>query len=338
MKTQRFNQFISGLFAALFIGLAVMPLTMSSVSAQEAGGGGLRVPPGPLQFDIYPGESKSFEIPVRNITPSPLSVKMEVNDFQSDGATGDPVIVFNDKADPNNPFSIRPYVEGPEFFDLAVDEEKILQYTITLPTDANPGARFGVMRFIANGGPGADEGVTLTASLGTIIIVNTPGDAVELISLKDLKVVDEDGNSGSLFESAPKQVVVKLSNEGNTFVRPFGNVEVKNWNGDVVQSTEFNSGETRPGMLPQSQRDFEIILENISGYGKYTVQANISYGDGTNIIPATVTFWVIPWKLLLIAFVVIVLIVIAANRGLKVYKRNVIKSTKTEKHKPNKTK
>ena len=213
-----------------------------------------------------------------------------------------------------------------------------MQYTITLPTDAAPGARYGIFRFIANGGPGADEGVTLTASLGTIIIVNTPGNAIELITFKDMEIVDAGGNPGTLFEAAPDRANIILANEGNTFVQPFGSVEVKNWSGDVVQAVEFNAGETRPGLLPQSQRQFEVKLENVSGYGKYTVSANISYGDGTNIIPATITFWVIPWKLLLIALVVVAVLIVAANRGLKIYKRNVIKSTKTETHKSTKKK
>jgi len=339
MTFKRVNQLFSGVMAAIFIMLAVLPLSLGSATAQSSvGGGGLRIPPGPIPLEIYPGESRTFPLNVRNITPTPLSVKMEVNDFSSDGESGDPVIILNDDADPNNPFSIRPYVEGPELFDLAVDEEKTLQYTISLPTDANPGARFGLIRFIANAGEGLDEGVTLTASLGTIVIVNTPGNAVELISFKDMKAVDEGGKTGTLFESAPRQVKITLANEGNTYVQPYGNIQVKNWSGDVIQSVEFNAGQTRPGMLPQSQRDFKVNLESVSSYGKYTVEANISYGDGANIIPATITFWVIPWKLLLIALVIIVIVVIAVNRGLKIYKRNVIKSTKTEKHKPVKKK
>jgi len=338
MTLQRVNQFFAAILAVLFITLAALPMSLGSVNAQGAGGGGLRVPPGPILLEIYPGETQTLDLPVRNITPTSLSVKMEVNDFESDDASGNPKIVLNDKADENNPFSVRPFVEGPEFFDLAVDEEKTLQYTITLPQDASPGARFGLFRFIANGGEGAGEGVTLTASLGTIVIINTPGNAVELITFKNMKIVDKAEAEGSLFESAPTQAVITLANDGNTFVQPYGTMQVKNWNGDVVQSSEFNSGQTRPGMLPKSQRDFKVNLENVSGYGKYTVEANISYGDGTNIIPAIITFWVIPWKLLLISLVVIAALVIVANRGLKIYKRNVIKSTKTESHRPAKKK
>lgn len=336
MSLKKVNQLLTFGLVAVFLMIAALPLSLSNVKAQEQSGGGLRVPPGPINLEIYPGESEVFELPIRNITSAPVSVRMEVNDFESDGVSGDPKIIFNPEE--NNPYSIRQYVEGPEEFTLAVDEEKTLQYRITLPEDIAAGSRFGLFRFAANSTSESGEGVNLNASLGTIVLVNTPGNAVELVSFKDMKVVDQQGNSSALFQSNPEKAVITLANEGSTFVQPFGTFQVKNWNGDVVQEAEFNSGQVRPGLLPQSQREFVVALDGISGYGKYTIDANISYGDGSNIIPATITFWVIPWKLLLVALIVIVLAVIAVNRGLKIYKRNVIKSTKTEVHRKSKKK
>ena len=57
MTFKKVNQLASGFMAAVFVALAVIPLTAANVSAQEPGGGGLRVPPGPISLEIYPGET-----------------------------------------------------------------------------------------------------------------------------------------------------------------------------------------------------------------------------------------------------------------------------------------
>ena len=329
---------LSLIVLAIYMTMMALPMFLAKPVFSQGGGGGLQITPGPILLEIESGESDTFDIAVKNVLPSPVNVIVEYNDFESDGASGNPKLLIGADADKEVAFSIKNYIKGPESFSLEVGESRTLTYTLAIPEDAAPGSRHGVVRFLANAeSDGAEEGVNLSASLGTIVLVDTPGNAVELLTFKDMFVRDGDGNTGSVFSTPPEHLVIKLSNEGNTFVRPYGNVTIKNWGGDVVSSYEFNQAQQdRPGLLPQSEREFSRVLEGVDGYGKYTIEASISYGDGDNIIPATISFWVIPWKIIAAVLVVLTVLIVIIVRGLQMHKKKVAKSAKTENFKTKK--
>jgi hypothetical protein len=197
--------------------------------------------------------------------------------------------------------------------------------------EAAPGAYYGVVRFISGAGDEADGGnVLLNASVGTIFLVSVPGDTVELLSLVEISAADQDSNLKSVFSTAPKSLAIRLKNEGNTYIAPFGKVTVTDWTGNVVQSYELNDVSPRGNVLPDSIRRFDDELSNIGSFGRYKVEANISYGDGGNIITARTTFWVIPWVTLGIIALALVVVLFATTRGVKAYNNMIVKRSRGE--------
>lgn len=316
--------------ATLMLMAVVMTGTMAQDQSDESGNG-LRITPIRQEFIIAPGQGETYEIEVTNITRDPINVVTVVNDFESDNETGQPRIIVDDQEE--TPYSLQSYVTLPEPFELDGGESRDVTITIDLPDSIAPGGYFGVVRFAV--GLNADEvsNIALAASVGSLLLISVAGDVQENMELGyiEARQTQSDGNkrSGSFFETAPDVIAVNLRNTGNSILKPFGQVTVKNMLGQEVANYEFNGGQTRGNVLPQSARTFEDSVSGLGRIGRFTVEANLSYGEGGgNLINAQTTFWVIPWKILLAVLAAIAFLVWFFTRGLKAYNRRVVSRAK----------
>lgn len=314
--------------------LAVAFLNISpSVWAQQQSGNGLKISPVRSERTIERGESDTVEVTVENVTELPITAQFFINDFlPGEDGSATPQIILNDEDGSQTEYSIKSFVSAPENISLDPGEKQTLTLTLSIPESASPGSYFGALRAapVSSDQEASGTQVGLTASVASLILVTVPGDVVELVTLKDITVLNGD-NAGSFFDSAPDTVAVSLNNEGNVFTKPFGSVTIEDWSGNVVHQYELNSAEPRGNVLPASYRTFENGVENIGSFGKYTVKANIAYGDGGgNILTAEKTFWVVPYRAILIGAVALVLLVLGATRGIKAYNRSVVNRSKSQ--------
>jgi cytochrome c-type biogenesis protein CcmH/NrfF len=61
--------------------------------------------------------------------------------------------------------------------------------------------------------------------------------------------------------------------------------------------------------MPQSLRFREVQWQPTFLFGRYTAQVKINPGFGSTTETASVVFWVIPWKIILMVFIILVLII-----------------------------
>ena len=326
-----------------FSAFVFMPLFGVAVFAQEEdgatettdlldrGAAGFRISPAREQLELAPGQSETRTITIRNVTNNVQTARAVVDDFAAaDDESGSPRLLIDSDAVENYEYSIKPFVRQLETLTLEPGQERELDITYTIPDSTAPGSYFGVVRFVTESEEEEIEGeagVTLDASVGLVVLIDVPGDTVDLLNLVDANIA-KDGEFGSLFSSAPDSYVVRIRNDGNTFQAPFGSVKVTDWSGNIIHEYEINGTDPRGNVLPNSIRRFEDPLLNIGSFGRYTVEANISYGDGGNIISVSNTFWVIPWTQILIGTVVLAVVVFGATKGLKAYNKNVVDNSK----------
>ena len=59
--------------------------------------------------------------------------------------------------------------------------------------------------------------------------------------------------------------------------------------------------DTRGNVLPKSVRKFNQEWKNLDKtfFGRYTATLNLMYGNNQKAEPVTVSFWILPWKLVL---------------------------------------
>jgi hypothetical protein len=317
---------IKMLIASMFLTIGLMPSAMVIAQNNEIGSG-LSISPTRTDLVVNAGTAGDLSISVKNVTGGNIVAKAFVNDFESDNVTGEPRLITDSNVKSSS--SIKDFIVGLEDLELGVDETKEAKMQIDIPANAAPGAYYGVIRYQAvpvdEQGNASDGGqVALTASVGSIVLVEVPGNITQKIEIKTVAAYLND-KKGSFFTKQPSQVGVEIGNLGNGFARPFGKVVVKDMFGGEVHSYEMNNTNPRGVVLPESTRVFKDPLEGVSKPGRYSINVDISYGNGGEVYSVVSTFWYIPTWLILVSVGLLLAIV---GFGYFLFRKYKTRSTK----------
>jgi hypothetical protein len=312
---------LSFLVLSVLVLASAAPVLAASQPAGTAPGSGLSISPLHNQLTLDPGQSTTIKLNIKNITKNDITAKAYVNDFKSDNNTGNPVIITDPKV--QLPTSIKKFVR-PTDVPLAVGEKKEVVVPVNIPQGATPGAYYGIIRYraIPAGSLAPKEGeVSLSASVGTIVLIQVKGDLKERAQLSALRVYNGE-SSGTIFFHKPNKVGVEIANLGNSFVQPFGKITITNTSGKEIYSYEVNNNQPRSTVLPGSKRMFTNPIKNIDKPGRYTVNASIAVNNGSDVLVSQKTFWYITGSLLLAILGVLVLLIILTFLAYRQYRKS----------------
>lgn len=282
--------------------LAVLSLHTPTASAQAPteGGQALEIAPPVITLSADPGQTLTAQISLRDISSGPLIVSGQVNDFVAAGEDGTPKILIDEEQATDNPYSLRNWINPLPRLLLQPQEIKNLPVTINVPADAAPGGYYGVVRFTATPPDLEGTGVSLSASLGSLILVTVKGDAKVGMEIEEFAIMKND-KIGSVFQSTPITFMQRLKNTGNIHLQPAGQVTVTDMFGKKIAAVNIN---LPPGnVLPQSIRKFtqpldSSVIGNKKLFGRYTADLKVVYGANGQETTSSVTFWVIPYTLI----------------------------------------
>lgn len=320
---------ISAIAALLVIALVVPSAQVRAVN--DTSGQALEIAPPVITLTADPGQTLNTQINLRDISNSPLIVTGTVNDFSAQGEEGNPKIDV-DNAEPS-PYSIKNWVQPLQQLNMKSKELQKLPVVINVPKDAAPGGYWGVIRFTATP-PGIDgTGVSLSASLGSLIFIRVSGEASESVNIEQF-YASEPGKStpSGLFESAPLDFVVRLKNSGSVHEQPVSRIDIKDMFNRNVAAVNVNL--ERRNVLPGSIRKFTAPLDK-SGlgttmlFGKYTATITTTYGTGKQTVTSQIDFWVIPYRLIIVIIIGLLLAFFIVRALLKNYRRNITKRVRT---------
>lgn len=315
------------LVALAAVGLLAAP--MSGAYAQQNSGSGLSISPTRTELSIKPGQAGTVTITIKNVTKGAITAKALVNDFEADNDTGEPKLITDENK--RSAATIRDFLIGFDDVELEAEQEKEINIPVQIPSDAAPGAYYGVIRYQAIPKTTTEQGagqVALTASVGSLVLIEVPGNITEKIQVESVKAYLKD-KSGSIFTNKPTRVGVKVKNLGNSFAKPFGQVQVTNMRGKQVHAYELNNSTPRGNILPGSERTFKDDLKGISMPGRYKITANVSFGRGGEILSYSTTFWYLPVWVIVVILVFVLAVVGSAYYLYKRYNsRSVSKRSK----------
>lgn len=304
---------LSILVVFVFVALAMTPIM---ANAQTNAGQGLEIAPPLLDIKANPGQVVTAQIRVRNVTRDSLVVKAQFEDFVAQGEEGQPRILLN--TNEKSPYSIKDWLNAPANVTLAPQQREVVDVTITIPKDASPGGHYGVVRFTGTPPELGETGVSLSASVGTLMLVNVSGKVTQ--SAKVAELYASHGNKrGSLFEYGPITFTTRVQNTGNVHFQPKGTLQVTNMFGKNVYVGQFN--QDNRNILPGSIRKFQQTMDKKLLFGRYNVRADVVYGTDSQITSAKTSFWVVPYKLIAIAILAIAALIFAFKR----YNKFIIK-------------
>lgn len=312
--------------------LVLIPSGTAS-AVNEGAGQALEIAPPVLTLTANPGDTINTQIQLRDVSTSPLIVSSAINDFAAQGESGEPKIDV-DNAE-TSPYSIRAWVKAFPQLNMKSQETQKLPVVINIPKNAAPGGYWGVVRFTASP-PGIDgQGVSLAASLGSLVFIRVNGDAKESMSIEQF-YASEPGKdtSASLFESTPLDFVLRIKNSGTVHEQPVSQVLVKDMFGKDVGAVNINLD--GKNVLPGSIRKFSAPLDKgtlgtRALFGKYTAEITTTYGSGTSkqTVVQKIDFWVIPYRLIILVIAGLILLFFILRTVIRNYNRRITRRART---------
>jgi hypothetical protein len=285
----------------------------------------LQVSPSPLVTTVTPGEKSVSEIKIRNVSTDTEELQIAPRAFTFDSNTGK--VNLEDTTLP--PIASWISFSAPKFTVLS-NQTYTEDLTIDVPKDAGFSYSFAlVINRQNNPKPqGGTREINGSIAVFSLINVNRPG------AQSTLKVVSFKSDK-HLYEYLPATLSVRFNNAGNTIVQPFGNIFIQRTESSKKPLATLIVNKTQGYILPGTQRTFsaswndgfatyQAVLQpdgstkNHLGvnwselshfrFGRYTAKLVAVYSDGQHDVPieGTLTFWVIPWRAILLLIAVIV--------------------------------
>ncbi len=305
------------------------PTPLQTQGDIPATGVDLSLSPTFLSLITDPGEEVSSQFKVTNNNNFREYLNIKVAKFTA-SATGDgPVIADIEEGD-----TFAKWISFSEQeFTLDSNQTKVVTVTVNPPADAALGYYYAlVVSRIGDGQQGTGQAV-IAGSPALSVLVNVKSDNAK----RELQLV-EFKTDKFFYEYLPTTFEVKVKNTGNVHVVPVGDIFIDSVGKQDIAVIQANTG--KGNVLPQTTRTYtaewndgfavrEVKMENgkevldengkpeyTTKYdftkadkfriGKYTANLLLVYDNGERDIPveATVSFWVIPWKILGIGLIV----------------------------------
>jgi hypothetical protein len=332
---------VIAIFAGLFVALSNL-LTPSVAMAVDTGLV-LQTSPLPIDLEVQPGKSVSTDLRVKQNGSESARLKVSLMKFTVYGEEGKPELKDREPGDD--------YFDWVKFDKTEFDAPPNVWQTVKMTINVPKSAAFGYYYAVAFSRVGDDvkrgnrtnsiAGATATLVLLDALSPNAKR-ALDLISFE---------SEHRVYEFLPAKFNVKLHNVGNVHVVPHGDIFVMKGK-KQVGVVPINSG--FGNILPISNRiypvpwtdgfpvyrqvveDGKVKIDDKGNQvqklnwdwaqvpkfrmGRYTAHLFAVYDDGKRDVPleADVSFWVIPWRMLLAALVALAIIgfsVYSAVRG-----------------------
>lgn len=332
---------LSSLVFSLLLTLVCSVQYVSAQSASNSNGQALEIGPTVIALEANQGEIVRADIKIRNISSGPLIVNGEINDFVAGGEDGTPKILLEESEINNNQYSMRNWISPLPELNLISKQIETQSVIISIPTDAAPGGYYGVIRFTSTPSELEGSGVSLSASLGSLILLKINGEVKEKLTMEEFYATQNGGTSRSIFEDQPIQFIARIKNEGNIHEQPSGQITITDMFNNKIASVNVNLNKTKNNVLPNSIRKYEQVLDNsVIGnkmlFGRYKAEIKLTYGANDQEIIQTIDFWVIPYTKIIVAVIALIAGFFIFRFTIRSYNKRIVakalKSRKNSKH------
>ena len=124
----------------------------------------------------------------------------------------------------------------------------------------------------------------------------------------------------------PEDFVVNFKNQGNTYLKPQGEIIIKNIFGSTIATFKVNSKERI--IFPENTQLLDVAKKFDKmpfALGLYRAELALQWGEKQNDIIRTISFVVFPWKTVLIVIIILAALLFIATKGIKKYNQWILK-------------
>ncbi|MDQ2933008.1 MAG: DUF916 domain-containing protein [bacterium] len=303
------NLVIKGiLIGILYIGISIPVSAQSVYSIENLGDptvyNDFVVGPGKVQLDMKPGETKTTLITLTNRLGSTKTFTIGTEDIRGSNDPAQTVVLLGSD---RGPYSLKDYIKVASSTVVLNHSERVsIPVTISVPADAQPGGLYGSVILTTGTSASADSPNTarnpIITRIGTLFFIRVAGDVKADGELTKFSLKND-----SVLLGSTKSIDFRLlfENKGTVHLNPYGLLTVKNVFGATVGKIEVEPWFA----LPASLRLREVTWNPSFLFGRYVATAEINRGYNDVIDTQTISFWVIPWKIIAIVFIGLMLII-----------------------------
>lgn len=279
----------------LFIVLAITNLSYA-----------LTVGPAKIEFTTDPGQILNFNLFVRNDNNYDSDYYLDVEGFTE---------VNGEKKffkDPPEKSWVK--ITNNKIF-LKAFQDTQLPVKIEVPKNAPPGGHFLAI-WVGSGAPKEEAGqVGIVSRVGSLIFINVRGNAIYKAILDKLE-------AKRIVWNFPVKFAYTIKNEGNTYITPKGDIDIKNIFGKEIASLPINQKGLQ--ILPNTKKTLETDWDGKFAFGIYKAVFNMNYGENNSL---NFKYWFIflNIKYLIIALIIIIFIVVILPILVRKYNAYIIR-------------
>ena len=197
-------------------------------------------------------------------------------------------------------------------------EQKEIPFTIEVPETAPPGGHFAVIWW-GTAPPGGQ--VAIVTRAGILVYVEVSGEINERGQLLNFSLPQ-----GKFFVfQLPEDFTVSFKNAGNTYLKPRGEIKIKNIFGSEVAAFDVNNKERI--ILPGDTQSLNVAkkFEKLPfAFGLYKAELVLNWGEKNNVLKS-IYFFIFPWKIVLIGLIILAALFLLMTKGIKKYNQWIIK-------------
>ncbi len=325
--------------------LGVFALAAAMFLAPAHGAKALTISPPTFDYTLNPGDTVLDVIKVYNESPEPLTVYPILQNFTSNKEEGGEPQFYPADQNPDGT-ALAPWITVEQTpITLEPSQRANLSFAINVPKEGvQPGGHYGAI-LLSTTPPTESGKVGIASQLGVLLLVRINGDVKEIGTLPQFGFK----HPQIWYNHLPVDFFIRFENDGNTHLRPTGNLFIKDWMGRQVAAIPVN--EDFRSVLPNSIRRYEFgwkKLPNLEGkdfmselknewrnfaLGKYRAQLVLTYGSNNQILSEEREFTVWPWRILCIAGAGLVVLILLVTLLMKAYNRAVIRRYERDKAK-----
>ncbi|MBU6389805.1 Fn3-like domain-containing protein [Patescibacteria group bacterium] len=266
----------------------------------------------PPKYELLgnPGDIVSEKLKVTNLGGSDATYNTTVQDFTASGEAGGVNLV-----DPNSPrttYSLAKWVTiEPSSFTVPAGKEKIVNFTIHIPQNAEPGGHYASVIVETAGAPVVGGGASVVSHLNSLILLTVSGKITNNLALETFQTTQ------SFYQFGPVAFNFRTHNNGNVHEAPQGAVTITDTFGHKVAELPL----PQANVLPSASRLVTFTWDKKNLVGRYTASLVATYGSGQTKTPltATTTFYVVPFYLVwtVVGVIILIILLIAQRKRFK---------------------
>jgi hypothetical protein len=305
----------------------------------------LTTSPLPVNLSANPGQTVTTDLRIQNSSNTTQRIKVSLMKFSAYGESGKPALQNREPGD--DYFDWASF--NPTSFDAPPKQWVTVKMTIQVPKTAAFGYYYAAVFSPADQKPTGKGNVYLGSTAILVLLEVKSPNAKRSVTIADFSV------DKRTYEFLPVNFSVRLHNDGNVHLLPAGSIYIKRGSKQVavipfntqhgnilpnsyrIYTSSWNDGfpvyvdKTQNGqvMLNKNDKPVQQLQWNFTKlphlkFGHYTANLLVVYDNGSRDVPleASVSFWVVPWRI--IAFVIVVgglTIVGLWSTGRNIYKK-----------------